>query len=134
MKKTVLILSVLLTLLLTVVPATAQSKTIVSANIPFEFYVDNLKFPAGTYYFETMRGGTAHNYLRIVSRSGVDSHFRMTAEMAKDNPIKEGSVRFELQNGRAYLQLVSAMGEAHAHIMTPRILPTPTTDEGVAGK
>ena len=97
-------------LLAACLPSLAQNSSMVSADIPFPFYVGHLLYPAGHYTFNSV--GEQGEILAI-NGSTARYHLMTTAKLTER--IKDGKLVFCLENGKYYLHQVWVSGDMHWH-------------------
>lgn len=108
MKKFAIALVVLVSCLIAV--AQNQPSSMVSAKIPFSFYVNNVQYPAGEYLFKST--DIAGNFVAI---SGSATRYHMTADQKTSERVKESKLVFVYERGKMYLHQVWVQGDDHVH-------------------
>jgi len=79
----------------------AQGRQSVEATVPFSFWVDGSKLPAGRYQIERIESST---YFLLRTKDGKGVHNVYTLPLDED-PIKEQNAKliFRIENGKYYL-------------------------------
>ncbi len=90
--------------------AQEQASSIVSAKIPFSFYVNNVQYPAGDYLFKST--DIPGNFLAV---SGSPKRYHMTADVRKPDRVKESKLVFVYDQGKMHLHQIWVQGDDHAH-------------------
>lgn len=99
-----------LALLATGIPLVAQSNSMVTAKIPFAFYVGDKLYPAGEYLFKS--SDLPGSFLCI---TGSPKRYYMTGDIEKTNLLKESKLVFLRDGENMTLHQVWIAGDNHVH-------------------
>ena len=124
-KRLLTISSLLVSLILV---GTAQTRMEAHATIPFEFWIEGDRLPAGNYQIEQIESIA---YLLFLNSDGktVDGAYTLAVDA---NPVKDSEARlvFRIQNGRRYLY--GGWGPYGKHVVTAESTrPAPSGDNRV---
>ena len=106
------------------VPAKAQSLQYkLTANIPFDFTVQDKKLPAGKYSISRAQQSNGDLVIQIVSQNGRENVYRMTIPVVTRDPSNEGLLVFHQYGDEYFLYEIWPAG---GH--TGRALPRSRTE------
>ena len=111
MRKLTVLLIVGMAVLGLSVAASAQSATILRANIPFAFYADKVLLPAGQYVFEMRpigHGSATASAVTVRSQDGSWATFLLT--MPGTDPNNDEQLHFNRYGNKYFLSKVEAVG------------------------
>ena len=107
MKWTIVLMAILFAICL---PLAAQANSMVSAKIPFAFYVGDQVYPAGDYLFNS--ADLPGSFLCI---SGSPKRYHMTADVKKIDTVAESKLVFLHDGDKMVLHQVWIAGDNHVH-------------------
>ncbi len=91
-------------------PALAQ-KSMVSAQIPFPFYVGDAQYPAGEYFFEQTNSPDG-----VLFISGTkQKSYKTNTDVSRMNTVKESKLVFLNDGDKMVLHQVWIAGDNHVH-------------------
>ena len=107
MKRTIVLALILLA---TCLPLAAQSNSMVTAKIPFAFYVGDKFFPPGEYLFKS--SDLPGSFLCI---SGSPKRYYMTGDVMKISKVEDSKLVFLRNGDKTVLHQVWIAGDNHVH-------------------
>lgn len=107
------LLSLIVVIFAVCLPVLAQNNSMVSANIPYSFYVGTREFPAGEYVFKST--DTPGNLLCISTGANSNTRYKMTADIRKTQLVKDSKLVFLNDDGKMVLHQVWIAGDNHVH-------------------
>ena len=111
LKSVLFAVMIVLGVALTMVPAHAQSRSRVLANIPFDFSVGDTTLKAGSYTVEQLQSGI----LAISSNDGTEYQFALTLQGDSGNYSQEPHLVFIRYGSEAFLKRVFLVGNEDYH-------------------
>ena len=103
-------ISLTLVVLVACLTAFAQTSGLVSAKIPFPFYVGNTLYPAGEYLFNST--DVPGSFVRI---SGSPTRYHMFVSVQKTDIVTESKLVFLRDGDKNVLHQVQIAGDNHVH-------------------
>jgi hypothetical protein len=103
-------MALILVLAATCLPLAAQTNSMVTANIPFAFYVGDKLYPAGEYLFNS--ADLPGSFLCI---SGSPKRYVMTGDVQRIDTVTESKLVFQRDGDKMVLHQVWVAGDNHVH-------------------
>ena len=103
-------IGLMLVVLVACLTAFAQTNGMVSAKIPFPFYVGDTQYPAGEYLFNAM--DVPGSFVRI---TGSPVRYHMFADVRKTDIVTESKLVFLRDGDKNVLHQVWIAGDNHVH-------------------
>ena len=125
-------ISLLAVILMIAASASVKAQSLqykLTANIPFDFTINNDKLPAGKYSISRAQQSNGDQLLQIESADGHKSVIRLTIPVMTRNPMSRGTVVFHRYGDEYFMVEVWPAGGS-----TGRAFPKSRTEREVARK